>query len=216
MRVIIAGSSGLIGSELLRLLLENENITSVLALVRKVQPIQHPKLEQLKLNFDSLYEYRNNIHGDAIYCCLGTTQKKTPDRIEYRKIDHDYPVILAEIAAENKIEQYHFISALGANKKSSAFYNRLKGETEEDISRLSIPSIHIYQPSLLSGNRPEKRVLERISIAAMKFINPLLTGSLKKYRSIEATAVATAIIKQTFNSQGGIYFYPSNKIQELA
>ena len=215
-RIIIAGVSGLIGSELLKILLENKDVEEVLALVRSPLPISNPKLQQLTVDFDELKAYKNVIYGDALYCCLGSTIKKTPDLTDYRKVDHDYPVELARIASQNNIPQFHYVSALGANAKSRIFYTKLKGETEEDIKRLKFRSLHIYQPSLLTGNRLEHRRFEKFHIAIMKLLNPLLLGRLKKYKSIKATTVAQAMSNQTFRNLEGVYTYPSNIIEKLA
>lgn len=215
-KVIIAGASGLIGTELLTLLLQDERISEVLALVRFPLPTNDTKLKQLKVDFDKLSDYKDQIEGDAIYCCLGSTKKKNPNLNDYHKVDHEYPLTLAKIALENKIAQYHLISALGADKNSKVFYPRLKGRIEEDVKNIPLQSVHIYQPSLLVGNRNEHRAFEKFFIHAMNFISPLLVGSLRKYRSIKATTVAQAMVNQTFKNLDGIHIYPSNIIQELA
>lgn len=215
-KVIIAGASGLIGTELLTLLLQDERISEVVALVRSALQVNHVKLKQLKVDFDKLSDYKEHFDGDAVYCCLGSTKKKTPNLEDYNKVDHEYPLNLAKIALENNIAQYHIISALGADKNSKVFYTRLKGRIEEDIKNIPLPSIHIYQPSLLVGARKEHRGFEKFFIHAMSFINPLLIGGLRKYRSIKASVVAKAMINQTFKNLNGIYVYPSNIIQELA
>ncbi|MBC8051575.1 MAG: NAD(P)H-binding protein [Sphingobacteriaceae bacterium] len=215
-KVIIAGASGLIGSELLTLLLNNKGIEEVIALLRKPLPISHNKLRQITVNFENLASYKSELNGDVIYCCLGSTIKKTPKLADYLKVDHDYPVELAKIALKNKIEQFHLISALGANSSSKVFYTRLKGETEEDLKALGLKSLHIYQPALLTGNRSEHRSLEKLFGVAMKVINPLLLGPLEKYRSIKATTVAQAMINQTFKTMNGLNTYSSDIIKTLA
>lgn len=215
-RVIVAGASGLVGSELLNLLLDNDKIDEVVALVRRPLPVSNIKLVQILTSFDSLGEIKNDLKGDALYCCLGTTKNKTPDESDYRKVDHDYPVALAKLASENKVSQFHLISALGADPNSGIFYNKLKGETERDIKEIPFRAIYIYQPSLLTGDRKEKRQVEKLAITLMKIINPLLAGSLKKYKSIQAITVAKAMINQTFKNEEGIHTYPSDTITQLA
>lgn len=215
-RVIVAGASGLVGSELLNLLLDNDKIDEVVALVRRPLPVSNIKLVQILTSFDSLGEIKNDLKGDALYCCLGTTKNKTPDESDYRKVDHDYPVALAKLASENKVSQFHLISALGADPNSGIFYNKLKGETERDIKEIPFRAIYIYQPSLLTGDRKEKRQVEKLAISLMKIINPLLAGSLKKYKSIQAITVAKAMINQTFKNEEGIHTYPSDTITQLA
>ena len=179
-KAIIVGASGLIGNELLEAILQSLDYQEVMLLVRKEMPLSNPKLVQLIVDFDNLDNWSAAITGHALFCCLGTTLKKTPDLTEYRKIDHDYPVRLAQIAFKNGVKQYHLVSAIGADVKAKSFYTRLKGETENDIEKVPLKTIHIYRPSLLTGDRKEKRTLERIATVAMKFINYLLIGSLQK------------------------------------
>ncbi len=215
-KAIIAGASGLVGSHLLQILLAQPEYGEILALVRKELPVTHKKLVQLVVDFDHLDQHKAAIAGHALFSCLGTTRKKTPDLTVYRKIDFDYPVQLAKIAKINNVNQYHLISSIGANVASSTYYLKLKGETEQAIEKLQLPCLHIYQPSALTGNRKEFRLGERIAVTLMKIINPLLTGSLKKYRSIAAQTVAMAMYKQSLITQEGVFVHLSDHIQQLA
>lgn len=215
-KAIIAGASGLIGSQLLAILLQKPDYDEVLILVRKELPIKHKKLVQLVIDFEKLDEHNKAITGHAIFCCLGSTQKKTPDLAVYRKIDHDYPVKLAQLAKQNGVEQYHLVTAIGANSKSSHFYTKMKGETEDDIQNVGLKCLHIYEPSLLTGSRKESRPAERFATVLMNFINPLLIGSLKKYRSIPAQTVAMAMFNESIKNEEGVFFHPSDKIKLLA
>lgn len=215
-KAIVVGASGLIGSYLLNILLQQPNYSQVLVLVRKKLPVASPKLIQLIVDFDQPDTWADAVTGDAIFCCLGTTLKKTPDKAVYRKIDHDYPLHLAQLALKNGVKQYHLVSALGANSQSGNFYTKLKGETEYDIQQLHLPVLHIYQPSLLTGNRQEYRRAERIFIKIMKLLNPLLRGSLAKYQSIPAQTVAMAMFNQSLEDKTGVFIHPSDKIKQLA
>jgi uncharacterized protein YbjT (DUF2867 family) len=215
-KAIIAGASGLIGSKLLNILLQQPSYDEVLILVRKELPVEHKKLVQLVIDFDKLDEYAQAITGHAVFCCLGSTRKKTPDTAVYRRIDHDYPLKLAQLAKQNGVEQYHLVSALGANTHSSNFYLKMKGETEADIQKAGLKCLHIYEPSLITGERAEYRLGERIVTALMKAIDPLLIGSLKKYRSIPAETIARAMFNKSLKNEEGIFIHPSDKIKLLA
>jgi uncharacterized protein YbjT (DUF2867 family) len=215
-KAIIAGASGLIGSNLLNILLQHAFYDEVLVVVRKELPVMHHKLVQLVVDFEALENYSTAISGHALFCCLGSTKKKNPDLKEYRKIDHDYPVALAQLAGQNGMEQYHLVSAIGADSKSSNFYAKMKGETEDDIQRIDIKCLHIYQPSVLTGERKESRPMEKIAIGFMKMIDPLLIGGLKKYRSIPAQTVAMAMFNESLKNETGVFVHPSDKIKQLA
>lgn len=215
-KAIIAGATGLIGGELLKILLESSDYQEVISISRAEIPVQNKKLVQLIINFDELEKYAHALKGDVVFCCLGSTRKKTPDLNVYRKVDHAYPIQLGQIAKANHIKQYHLVSAIGANANSSNFYTKMKGETEADLAHLNLPCLHIYQPSVLTGDRKESRPLEKLSIAVMKVFNPLLFGSLKKYRSIPAATVALAMYNQSLKPETGLYIHPSDHINNLA
>ena len=215
-KAIIAGASGLIGNLLLDILLRAPEYDEIVILVRKALPVENKKLTQLTINFDDLPNYAAQINGHAIFCCLGTTRKKTPDLDTYRKIDHDYPLQLAQIAKQHGIGNYHFVSSLGANTNSSSFYLKIKGENEADIKKVGLQSLHIYQPSFLTGDRNEHRPIERFLSPLAKIIDHVLFGSLKKYRSIPAATVAAAMYKESLINQAGLFIHPSDKIKQLA
>jgi len=134
----------------------------------------------------------------------------------YRKIDHDYPVKLAELAAKNGMDQYHLVSSMGANSQASSYYLRFKGETEEDVKKAGVKGVFIYRPGFLIGDRKERRPMEKLLKVISVIVDPLLFGSLKKYRSTQAKDVARAMFNQSIKNNEGIFVYPSDKIKELA
>ena len=214
MKAVLLGASGLIGSSLLGQLLASPHYSEVLVLVRKPLNQQHPKLKVLVVDFDKLNDYAENLKTDVVFCCLGTTKKKTPDQENYRKIDYQYPLDMGWIAYTNGAAQYHLVSSLGANPQSSIFYSRLKGEVERDLKTIPFKTIHIYRPSLLDGERKESRLGERLMIYAMRALNPLLIGSLKKYRSIRIDRVAAAMLNQSLVDKRGIFIHQSDQLLE--
>jgi len=215
-RVILVGASGLIGSNLLSELIQSEEISEVLLLVRKSTGISNPKVKELILKFDELNTYSSEIQGDIIYSCLGTTRRETPDSKLYRKVDLEYPLNLAKLGVKNGVSQFHIISSLGADPESSSSYLKLKGELEQELKKLNIPSLHIYQPSFLIGDRKENRLSDKIMKPISRLIDPLLIGPLKKYRSIKAANVAKVMLSQSIKDLKGTFIYPSIQIQELA
>ncbi|SDM24623.1 NAD dependent epimerase/dehydratase family protein [Daejeonella rubra] len=215
-RVILVGASGLIGSNLLSELIRSEAISEILLVLRRSTGISNPKVKELILNFDELNTYSSEIQGDIIYSCLGTTKSETPDPALYRKIDLEYPLNLAKFGLQNGVSQFHIISSLGADAESSNSYLKLKGELEQELKKLNIPSLHIYQPSFLIGERKENRLADKIMKPISSLIDPLLIGPLKKYRSIKAADVAKVMLNQSIKDLKGTFIYPSIQIQELA
>lgn len=215
MRALIFGASGLVGSELLKLILNDPFFSSVSIVVRKELPLINDKLTQIISNFEDLEKNQDKLVGDVLFSCLGSTKRKTPDPKEYYKIDHDYPVLGATLALNNGMKFIHIVSSLGSSSSSSNSYLKMKGETEDDICKLKFQGIHIYRPSLITGNRKESRSLEKIGISIFNLINPLLIGPLKKYQSISAENIAKAMFLQSKKEIKGIHIYPSNIIKEL-
>lgn len=215
-KAVIAGASGLTGGYLLNHILNEPHYDEVLVIVRKQLPIEHKNLVQLVVDFDKLDDVATSITGDVMFCCLGTTKAKTPDKTLYHKIEHDYPVKLAQIAFRNGFKQYHLMSSVGADANAGSDYLKWKGKTEDDIQQISFPVLHIYRPSLLTGNRPDFRLVEKIAEGFMKLIDPLLFGSFKKYVSIPAATVAKAMYKQSLKTEEGVFIHPSHHIKQLA
>src|SRR4051812_46904264 len=114
-KAIVTGATGLIGSQLVEILLAADTYDEVLILARRKLDVSHPKLTQLVIDFDHIESHSSSITGDAVFSCLGTTRNKTPDVSTYYKIDHDYPLRLAKMAKANGIKQFHLVSSIGAN-----------------------------------------------------------------------------------------------------
>ncbi|OXB24635.1 epimerase [Flavobacterium tructae] len=194
-KAIVYGASGLVGSFILENLLNNATYEQVIIVVRRGLNIQHPKLKMLIGDFNSLSKVIKGIQVDEVFIALGTTQKKTPDKKLYYQIDHDYPILAAKVAKENGAKAVFLVSALGANAKSSIFYTKLKGETEQGIISLNLEHTYIFRPSMILGDRKESRPMEKVFIGIFKLINPLFVGGLNKYRGIEAEDIAKAMVK---------------------
>jgi uncharacterized protein YbjT (DUF2867 family) len=194
-KAIVYGASGLVGSYILENLLNNATYEQVIIVVRRDLNIQHPKLKMLKGDFNTLSKVIEGIQVDEVFIALGTTQKKTPDKKLYYQIDHDYPILAAKLAKENGAKAVFLVSALGANAKSSIFYTKLKGETEQGIISLNLEHTYIFRPSMILGDRKENRPMEKVFIGIFKLINPLFLGSLSKYKGIEAEDIAKAMVK---------------------
>ena len=203
---VLLGATGLIGNHLLHLLLGDDYFTTIRVLVRKPFAFIHPKLEIQITDFN----YHDNFHsalgkGDVIFCCIGTTMEKVNgDKALYRRIDFDIPVHAAQWGIDNGFSQYLVVSAIGANPKSSNFYLHLKGSMEAAIHALPYVSLHIFRPSLLLGNREEKRKGEKLAQSIMPALSFMLPGSLKKYRAIDATDVAKAMLAAAKSGKAGI------------
>ena len=212
---LIAGATGLVGSALLELLLNSDAYSQVTVLTRRPLKRSHPKLKEVEINFDELENYTDQLRADVFFCCLGTTMKKAGSKEKFYKVDYEYPQELGKIAKTNGAGQFHLVSAMGANANSSIFYNRVKGEIEATLANMQLPSLQIYRPALLTGDRKEHRTGEKISITLFKVVDPLLVGGLKKYRSIPAATVAKAMYKTSRDHFGGVKIFESDQLHEI-
>lgn len=214
---LIAGASGLTGRQLLSLLLNSNTYDNVYVLTRRPLELNHPKVKELVTDFDNLESVELPPVED-VFCCLGTTLKKAGSKEAFRKVDFGYPLELAKLAAGAGASQYLLVSALGANKSSFFFYNRIKGELEEEISKVSqYKKIAIFRPSLLLGEREGERPGEGMAKILMRLFKPLLRGPFRKYRAIHARTVANGMMRVARQTEDrGIRIYESEEIKPLA
>lgn len=194
MRVLIAGATGLVGSHLLRMLLEHEQVTEVVALGRR--PLSpHPKLTSKIVTFEHM---SGTDHGqiDVAFSCLGTTIKTTGSKEAFKKVDHDYVIEFARAARIAGAKCFVAISALGAEEGSKVFYNKVKGQTEDDLQNIEFDSLVILRPSLLLGERSEVRPLEKIAVSLAPVLSAVLVGPLEKYKPVLAEKVARVALQR--------------------
>ena len=213
---IILGASGLTGGLLLQKLIDDNRYSTIKLFSRNRIEGLPAKVIQFIGNLLELEQFSADFIADEVYCCIGTTAKKTPDKELYKKIDYGIPVAAAKLAKENDIPTFLVISAMGANKGSSVFYNKIKGEMEQDVLQLGIKNTLILRPSLIGGERNELRVLEKIGITVFKIIQPLFIGPLKKYKIINAESIAQAMLNLTNNTSNTEVIITSNDIMLLA
>jgi len=213
---IVFGSSGFVGSYLLSELLNSSDYGQVTAVVRKSLNITHQKLRTVIGDYNSLAGVKSEIDADEVFIALGTTKANSPNEADYYKVDHDYPVLAARIAKERGAKSVFLVSAVGANPRSKVFYVRTKGETERDVIALDFEDTHIFRPSMILGNRKEKRSL--LEAALMRFwsaLNPLLIGKADKYKGITGQDIAKAMMKSAKNKTEKLKIYQWKEMHNL-
>ncbi len=215
-KALILGASGLVGSILLRRLLDEDRYGEVTAVVRRELPVRHPKLRQAVIDFDVMERSAKEFAADDLFCCLGSTIKKAGSQEAFSRVDHDYPLRAAMLARKKGAKQFIIITSMGANARSRIFYNRVKGEIEADLADIGFDALRIVRPSLLLGKRGEKRFGEWVMIRLAPLLTFLLVGPLRKYRPISAETVAKAMVTIAGEPLSGIAIYESNRLQEIA
>jgi len=211
---IVLGGTGLTGNLLINRLLADDSYARIKLFSRKASGIKSEKIEEFVGDLFQLEYFKDDFTADEVFCCIGTTSAKTKDRVVYKAIDFGIPSTAARLARENNIPTFLVISSMGANTRSSIFYSRTKGEMEQAVLGENIPHTYILRPSLIMGNRAERRMGESVGAAVLKFTNVVLVGRLKKYRAIEADCIAAAMIHLALSKPpSGIVI--SDKLQEL-
>jgi uncharacterized protein YbjT (DUF2867 family) len=213
---VVLGATGLTGNHLVTLLLHDNRFSKVKVLLRSPSFKQRPGLESIIVDFDDEESLASALHGDILFCCIGTTISKAGSKENFRKVDFEIPVRCATIAHRQNMQQFLLISAVAANPKSINFYSRTKGETEQAIEKIGFTACHIFRPSVLLGARMEFRPGEWIGKFLILVFYFFLQGSWKKYRPIKAVNVAKAMINVAINTPSGTHVYESDAIKELA
>ncbi|UJF32574.1 NAD-dependent epimerase/dehydratase family protein [Paenibacillus hexagrammi] len=215
---IIAGASGLVGRELTGLLLSSGNYEKVITLVRTSTGSKNDKLREIIVDYEHLEDCISceNMQGAHVFCALGTTIKKAGSQEQFRKVDHEYPLELGNLAKQYGAAAYAIVSAMGADPKSMFFYSRVKGDVEQGLRQLNLRTLHILRPSLILGQRIENRSGEKLAAAVMRLVEPLMIGGMRQYRAIEAKHIALAMMKAVNSDMTGTHVWTSDLIEELA
>ncbi len=233
---IISGSSGLIGTQLLHQLFKQDQYDHVISIGRRELALKHKKLLQVTVDFDHLDHVdlvgklrekdlgglnhpliKSILENDFVmhaYCSLGTTIKEAGSKDKFYKIDHDFVIEFAKWVHRLGASKFLYVSALGADANSSIFYNRVKGEVQEDLKKIPFDFLGIFQPSLLLGNRRDNRLGEEAGKVVMKVITAL--GIYRKYKPIYDHQVAKAMVSYAEKSnENAVEVIPSLKMHEL-
>ena len=214
-KALIFGSSGLVGSNLVKIILQNEKYDHIKLFVRSETENKSKKLEIIKIDFNNLEKNKDSIVGDDCFFCIGTTRKNTPDKNEYIITEYNIPVEIGKIAKSNSVNNFIYVSSLGANPNASGLYLKNKGQAEQELINLNFPRLAIIRPSILLGNRKENRIGEKIGIFVMKLLSPLFLGKLKKYKPIKVENVAKAMANIAQNDYQKTIF-ESDQLVEIA
>lgn len=213
---LLAGATGLVGGHCLERLLAEPAFTRVITLGRRPLDRADPKLEQRVVELDRLgtvgFEFPR---ASDVFCCLGTTLKQAGSEAAFRQVDFTFVVSLAGLALGSGAKQFLLVSSLGASPTSRIFYSRVKGETEAAVTALPFESRQIFRPSILVGERTERRAGESLGVAVMRGTAFAMVGPFRKYRPIAAATVAEAMVRVALRAPRGVNIYESDEIERL-
>jgi len=211
---LVFGATGLIGNELIWRIVDDAHYKDVRVFARRKVRMKNLHAEVFQIDFEKLDEYAHLITGDDCFCCIGTTMKIARSKENFRKVDFDLVVKIAQLASQNGVKRFIVVSSIGANASSSNFYLRTKGEMEEAIQKFSFEQITIVRPSFLDGTRREFRIGERIGMLFAKILSPFMIGPLKRYKPIHARKVVKAML-HIANSKNTKIIYESDELRKL-
>jgi uncharacterized protein YbjT (DUF2867 family) len=195
---LLFGATGLSGTALLEVLLNDTRYSEVRIFNRKPMGMRHAKLKEVIVDFSQLEQVREHIMGDVVFCCLGTTLNKAGSKEAQVIIDRDYPMAIAKIAVENGVQHFVGVSSVGTKPSTNNFYLKTKAEMEAGVVKHFGDRAFFMRPSFLLGKRAEMRIGEKIGIVIAKILNPLMIGSLKSYRGMPVSTLAKAMANIIF------------------
>lgn len=213
---LVLGATGLVGGHCLDLLLADAAYARVVAPVRRPSGRTDAGLEERVVDFDRLEDDVDAFRVDDVFCCLGTTIRAAGSREAFRRVDHDYVAAAARLAANGGARQFLLVTALGADADSRIFYNRVKGEAEQAVRALPFRRVVLVRPSLLLGDRDERRPGEEVGKAVMGALAPLMVGPLRKYRAIAGCDVARAMVRLAKEATPETRVVESDELARLA
>ena len=205
-RVLLLGATGLIGSELLPLLLGDDSVERVVVVARRTTGRSDAKLEEHLFDLGAMDRHAEAFAVDDIFCALGTTMRVAGSEERFRWVDHDLPLAAARLGLANGATHYLLVSSLGADRSSRVFYNRVKGEVEEDLLAIPYRKITIVRPSFLLGPRRELRLVEQI-VTRLGWLMP------RRIKPIEARVVARALVALAKREEDGARIVESRDLR---
>jgi uncharacterized protein YbjT (DUF2867 family) len=214
MKALVIGATGLVGRELVQLILHDIRFQKAVVFGRRSLEMKHEKLEEYIIDFDYPNEWKHLVTGDVLFSVLGSTKREAGSKKNQYKIDYSYQYQFAVAASENQVPVYVLISAASADPESRFFYIRMKGELERDVKSLGFKAFHIIQPGFLHGQREKERAGEKFIVSVLNMLNAV--GLFNKYRPVDGRTVAKAMVQAAGSTRSGIYTYVWDQVFELA
>lgn len=208
-RLLIVGSTGLVGGHALAQALADARFAQVIAPTRRPLSMQHAKLENPIVDFDALPTDAAWWRVDAVVCALGTTIRDAGSKAAFRRVDLDYVLAMATHARAAGARSFALNSSLGADPVAGNFYLRTKGEAEAALRSLGYPSLTLVRPSVIGGERERRRPMEHFGMRVLRAVEPLVP---KRYRVVPAERIARCLLEAAFAAEPGVRVVESERI----
>ena len=206
---LVIGASGLVGKQVVQQLSESNQYEKLKVLLRSKMVLEHPKIEQIIIDFNEISGLTTT--ADDVFCCLGTTMAKAGSKEAFYQVDYTFPLEIAKRMLQNGAEKFAIVTAMGASASSFVYYNKVKGQIEDTLKSLDYQRLVIVRPSMLLGERQEKRLGETIGKVVMKSIDFLTP---KKYKAVYDKQVAAAMIHAVLTETKKLQIIESDKLQD--
>lgn len=210
-RLLIAGATGLVGRHVLAQALVDPRVVQVVAPSRRALA-SHPKLKNPLVDFDALPQQADWWRVDAVVCALGTTIRQAGSQEAFRRVDVDYVLAIAGHARKAGARSFALNSSLGADPSARGFYVRCKGEVEQGVAAFGYPSLTLVRPSIIGGEREQRRPLEHLSVRVLRAVAPLVP---ERYRVAEANVIAAALLRAVLTPEPGCRTIESDALQSV-
>ncbi|MEO0438430.1 MAG: NAD(P)H-binding protein [Pseudomonadota bacterium] len=209
---LLMGATGLVGQSLLELLVDDDYWDSIVAVSRRALATKSDKVIEVISGPGELDAVADQLAVDTVFCCLGTTMKNAGSRENFRRIDYGYVLESAKLAYQQGATRFIVVTALDARLRSPSFYMRVKAETERDLKTIGFEALDFIRPSLIQGDRDERRPVEEWSERIMNPLSGLMIGPLRKYRPIPASQIAKAMEAIARGPKRAVATYESDQL----
>ncbi len=216
-KALIVGATGLVGRQVLNVLLANDYYEEIIILGRSSTGVKDNRINEIVIDFDDLKNHTDELSANDYYCCIGTTLKAAGSKEKFHLIDFTYPVEIAKLAQKDPLfEQFLIVSSLGANQKSVLFYNKIKGKLENRLKKIGLKSLHIFQPSLLVGERKDFRPAEAIAGMFSSILSFFVIGSSRRFFAIEGVDVAKSMFLIAQKNEEGTHTHKPKEMLKIS
>ena len=217
-RMGLVGATGLIGRRLIEISSAGFEVRIVGIARREVSLPKGARVEMFIADPDRWREVLDAVRPRALICALGTTWKKAGrDEAAFRAVDHDLVLQTAEAAKAAGIPNMVLVGSAGADPKAKNLYLRVKGEVEQEVSRVGFKRLDILRPGLLRGAREgDMRPLETLARFASPLTDALMPAKWEMYRSIDADLVAEAALGLALRRAAGRFTHDNEAMKRAA
>lgn len=212
MKAIIAGATGLVGSELLKLLVEDSAFSEIVVYARRPPQCEHRKLSFIQGELGELNHHGDELKGDVYFCCLGTTLKAAGSHENFRRVDFHGVVSFGRLAFIHKAKKFLVVSSSGADSQSKLFYPRVKGEAEKALKDLKLNSLVFFRPGFLVGERKEIRTTEKMVVSSFGFFRHVMPIKLSKSFFTEVATLTQKMLEEAKSEASGLQIFEARDI----